>query len=105
MTYVVTAACIDVNDRSCIEVCPVECIHPVGRMLVIDPDTCIDCGACEPACPVEAIYVDTALPPADEPFAEIGRVLVEDVDRARELIDAYIATHELPAVPGRSSDS
>ena len=56
MTYVITEACVDVMDRACLVECPVDCIREGVRMLYIDPDSCIDCGACEPSCPVEAIY-------------------------------------------------
>ena len=60
MTYTITDPCIDTKDKSCVEVCPVDCIHEDeaagDRMLYIDPDECIDCGACVPACPVEAIF-------------------------------------------------
>ena len=55
MPYVITDACIDYTDKSCIEECPVDCIYEGDRKLYIQPDECIDCGACEPACPVEAI--------------------------------------------------
>src|SRR3954470_6824028 len=55
MTYIIGEACIDTKDLSCQSVCPVDCIHETDRMLVIDPEECIDCGACEPECPVEAI--------------------------------------------------
>ncbi|ODU07185.1 MAG: hypothetical protein ABS81_02475 [Pseudonocardia sp. SCN 72-86] len=55
MTFVIGAACIDVLDRSCIEVCPVDCIYEGSRKLYINPRECIDCGACEPECPVSAI--------------------------------------------------
>ena len=58
MAYVITTPCIDTTDQSCVDVCPVDCIHfeeGKDRMLYIDPDECIDCGACEPACPVSAI--------------------------------------------------
>jgi NAD-dependent dihydropyrimidine dehydrogenase PreA subunit len=58
MTYVITEPCIDVMDRSCIDECPVDCIYEGERMLYIHPDECIDCGACEPVCPVEAIYYE-----------------------------------------------
>jgi NAD-dependent dihydropyrimidine dehydrogenase PreA subunit len=54
MTYVVTEACIDVLDRTCLEDCPVDCIYPGDRKMYINPVECIDCGACEQACPVEA---------------------------------------------------
>ena len=70
MTYVITEPCVDVKDASCVDVCPVDCIHPTEseagfaevNMLYINPDECIDCGACEPACPVNAIYEESAVP-------------------------------------------
>jgi NAD-dependent dihydropyrimidine dehydrogenase PreA subunit len=62
LPYVIAAACIDVMDRSCIEECPVDCIYEGGRKLYINPVECIDCGACEPACPVEAISQDRRVP-------------------------------------------
>ena len=63
MTYIIGEACIDVKDISCQSVCPVDCIHETDRMLVIDAEECIDCGACEPECPVEAILPEDAIPP------------------------------------------
>ena len=72
MTYVITSACIDVKDRSCIDVCPVDCIHETSRMLVIDPDECIDCGACEPECPVEAIYPEDVVPQSEARFVAVN---------------------------------
>ena len=62
MTYIIAEPCIDIKDLSCVDVCPVDCIHEVERILVIDPEECIDCGACEPECPVEAIFPEDALP-------------------------------------------
>jgi ferredoxin len=62
MTYVIAEPCIDVKDKSCIEECPVDCIYEGGRMLYIQPDECVDCGACEPVCPVEAIYYEDDVP-------------------------------------------
>lgn len=65
MTYVITYNCIDVQDQACVEVCPVDCIHfdeGEDRMLFINPDECIDCGACEPACPVSAIFSEDDVP-------------------------------------------
>ena len=64
MTYVIAAPCIDVMDRGCVEECPVDCIYEGNRMLYIHPDECVDCGACEPVCPVEAIYYEDDLPSA-----------------------------------------
>ena len=62
MTYVISEPCIDVKDKSCIEDCPVDCIYEGDRMLYIHPDECVDCGACEPVCPVEAIFYDDDVP-------------------------------------------
>jgi NAD-dependent dihydropyrimidine dehydrogenase PreA subunit len=62
MTYVIGEPCVDVLDRACVEECPVDCIYEGERMLYIHPDECVDCGACEPACPVEAIYYEDDLP-------------------------------------------
>ena len=62
MTYVIALPCVDVKDRACIDECPVDCIYEGDRMLYIHPDECVDCGACEPVCPVEAIYYEDDLP-------------------------------------------
>jgi NAD-dependent dihydropyrimidine dehydrogenase PreA subunit len=62
MTYVIGEACVDVLDRTCVDECPVDCIYEGERMLYIHPDECVDCGACEPVCPVEAIYYEDDLP-------------------------------------------
>jgi NAD-dependent dihydropyrimidine dehydrogenase PreA subunit len=64
MTYVIGKPCVDVMDRSCVQECPVDCIYEGGRSLYIHPDECVDCGACEPVCPVEAIYYEDDLPVA-----------------------------------------
>jgi NAD-dependent dihydropyrimidine dehydrogenase PreA subunit len=69
MPYVIAESCVDVMDRSCMEECPVDCIYEGGRKLYINPYECIDCGACEPACPVEAISQDRAVPDGQEEFA------------------------------------
>ena len=59
MTYVVNENCIRCKTMDCVEVCPVECFYEGENMLVIHPDECIDCGVCEPECPVDAIKPDT----------------------------------------------
>ena len=59
MTYVVTDPCVKCKYMDCVEVCPVDCFYEGENMLVIHPDECIDCGVCEPECPVEAILPDT----------------------------------------------
>lgn len=75
MTYVIAEPCIDTKDRSCIDVCPVDCIIETERQLVIDPEECIDCAACEPECPVEAIFPADAVPQKWEPFIQINAEL------------------------------
>ena len=62
MTYVIAQPCVDLKDKACIEECPVDCIYEGERMLYIHPDECVDCGACEPVCPVEAIYYEDDVP-------------------------------------------
>jgi len=70
MAYIIVEPCIGVKDASCVEVCPVDCIHPrpgdegfdAAEMLYINPDECIDCAACEPVCPVTAIFEESATP-------------------------------------------
>ncbi len=68
MTYVITLPCVDVKDRSCIEECPVDCIYEGDRMLYIQADECVDCGACVPVCPVEAIYYEDDVPSEHKDF-------------------------------------
>lgn len=72
VTYSITEPCIDVMDRACIEECPVDCIYEGKRMLYIHPDECVDCGACEPACPVEAIFFEDDVPDEWEQYNGIN---------------------------------
>jgi len=80
--YVIAQPCIDVLDKSCVDVCPVDCIHPTDgegvKMLYIDPEECIDCGACEPECPVEAIFAEEDLPDEWSNFLEINAAYFKD---------------------------
>jgi ferredoxin len=88
MAYYITETCIDVKDKACVEVCPVDCIHPIDGegepMLYIDPDECIDCGACEPECPVEAIFAEEDMPEDQDRFVEINTKYFELRDSADE---------------------
>ena len=70
MTYIVTEDCIKCKHMDCVEVCPVDCFYEGDNMLVIHPDECIDCGACVPACPVEAIFAFDETPDKWKHFAE-----------------------------------
>ena len=86
MTYVVAEPCVDVIDTACVEVCPVDCIHyeeGVDRKLYIDPDECIDCGACEPACPVTAIFAEDDVPDNWKEYTELDAKWFKDKDAVR----------------------
>ena len=81
MAYIITEPCIGTKDSACVDVCPVDCIHPrkdearlrVGRhSCIIHPDECIDCGACVPACPVEAIFALDEVPDKWKNYIEIN---------------------------------
>ena len=73
MPYVITDACIDVKDKTCLDACPVDCIYEGGRTLYIQPDECIDCGLCETVCPVAAIHADDRLPEELKPWIAVNR--------------------------------
>jgi NAD-dependent dihydropyrimidine dehydrogenase PreA subunit len=90
MAYVIAQPCIDNNDRSCVEVCPVDCITAdpsIDRKFYIDPDGCIDCGSCEAACPNQAIFRADQLPHQWVDFAWIDTTWYRDPDAAREAVD------------------
>jgi NAD-dependent dihydropyrimidine dehydrogenase PreA subunit len=70
MPYFIGATCIDVMDKSCLDECPVDCIYEGERKLYINPGECIDCGACEPVCPQESIYLDWRAPAEMAPFID-----------------------------------
>src|SRR6478735_2630959 len=86
MAYVIAEPCIDVLDVSCVSVCPVDCIHfdeGTDRKLFIDPNECIDCGACEPECPVNAIFPEESLPPEWANYTAIDATWFTDKAAAR----------------------
>ena len=58
MTYVIAQPCVDIKDRACVDECPVDCIYEGARTLYINAEECVDCGACEPVCPTEAIFYE-----------------------------------------------
>ncbi|HEY3494055.1 MAG TPA: ferredoxin family protein [Polyangiaceae bacterium] len=72
MTFVVTENCRHCRYTDCVSVCPVDCFHGDAEMLYIDPVVCIDCGACVPECPVEAIFDEGGLPADLEPWLAIN---------------------------------
>ena len=102
MAYVIAEPCIDVLDISCVSVCPVDCIHyeeGVDRKLFIDPNECIDCGACEPECPVEAIFPEDALPDKWEPFVKINYAYEQGAEAIDPLVDEYATEHNVQNPP------
>ncbi|HKO47429.1 MAG TPA: 4Fe-4S binding protein [Polyangiaceae bacterium] len=72
MTFVVTGNCLRCRYTDCVVVCPVDCFHGDAEMLYIDPVVCIDCGACVPECPVEAIYDEGSVPPEEAHFLALN---------------------------------
>ncbi len=89
MTYVIGETCIDVKDKACVEVCPVDCIigRDEDRMLYINHLECIDCGACVDPCPVDAIYAEEDLPREWSHFTEINEQYFTDPDAARARVE------------------
>ena len=79
MTYIIAQPCVDVLDKSCIEECPVDCIYEGERMLYIHPDECVDCGACEPVCPVEAIFYEDDVPDQWKDYYKANVEFFEDL--------------------------
>ena len=74
LIYVIAEPCINEKDKACVAVCPADCIHGEegAPQLYINPDDCIYCGACEPECPVEAIFENSALPPEWKHYEQIN---------------------------------
>src|SRR6187455_928302 len=113
MPFIITDPCIGTKDTACVDVCPVDCIHPrkdepefeQATMLYIHPDECIDCGACVPACPVSAIYDSPESTPATQKQLVDANAIYragepEAVARAEAIVQAHVAAHpDLMAVP------
>ncbi len=106
MPFIITDPCIGTKDTACVDVCPVDCIHPRKdepefertSMLFIHPDECIDCGACVPACPVAAIYDSTdSTPPSQKELIEANAVYRAGdegaVSQAEQIVQAHVSGH------------
>lgn len=78
MAFIVAEPCIKCKYTDCVDVCPVDCFHEGANMLVIDPDECIDCGACEPECPTSAIFSEDDLPEKWSQYTELNKRLSAD---------------------------
>jgi ferredoxin len=113
MPFIITDPCIDTKDTACVDVCPVDCIHPrkdepefaTTEMLFIHPEECIDCGACVPACPVSAIYDGPDSTPSSQKALVEANAVFRTGDpgaaaRAVEIVREHKASHpDLLAVP------
>ena len=84
MAYIIAEPCIDTLDRGCVDVCPVDCIYEGEDHLYIHPDECIDCGACEPECPVTAIFAEEDTPTELTSYIDKNRAYFEG-DEEREV--------------------
>ena len=106
MPFIITDPCIGTKDHACVDVCPVDCIHPrkdepefeTATMLYIHPDECIDCGACVPACPVAAIYDSPEATPATQKTLVDANKLYRVGDaaavaQAEEIVKAHVESH------------
>jgi ferredoxin len=112
MAFIITDPCIGTKDTACVDVCPVDCIHPrkdeadfaTTSMLFIHPEECIDCGACVPACPVTAIYDSPeAVPASQKELVEANAIFragdADAVARAESIVKEHMSAHgELMAV-------
>jgi ferredoxin len=113
MPFIITDPCIGTKDTACVDVCPVDCIHPrkdepefeQTTILYIHPEECIDCGACVPACPVTAIYDSIETTPENQKdFVEANDVYrsgdPEAIAKAEAIVQGHIASHpDLMAIP------
>ena len=89
MAYIVADGCVKCKYTDCVEVCPVNCFYEGESMLVIHPDECIDCGACEPVCPTKAIFPESDLPEKWAEYKEINARLTElwpNIDKKKEAL-------------------
>lgn len=98
MTTIVTDNCKGCRFTDCVTVCPVACFHGDSEMLYIDPDTCIDCSACIPECPVDAIYEEDDLPDDKRAWIEIN------AERAAELPVVEDKQDPLPTAEARKAE-
>lgn len=99
MTYIVNDNCIRCKYTDCVEVCPVDCFYEGENMLVISPDECIDCGVCEPECPVDAIQADTD--PGAEKWVEFNEKYAAVWPNISESKPALPEADEMATVTGK----
>lgn len=95
MAYVITTACVDVKHKACAAECPVDCIYEGDRTMYINPDECVDCGACRLLCEADAIFYEDDLPEGERRFRSDNAAFFTDVLPGRE---------QPLGTPGGSSD-
>lgn len=101
MPHIVGDACVRCKYTDCVNACPVSCFHEAPNMLVINPDDCIDCGACIPECPVDAIFIDDELPPEQADYAEINRQLSLQYPVLEESIEPHPEADKYKLITGK----
>lgn len=103
MAHVVGDACVRCKFTDCVDVCPVDCFHEGPNILVIDPEECIDCGACIPECPVEAIFLDEDVPADQLAYIEINARLAKDYPVITSTKDAHPEAEQYRDVSGKQA--
>lgn len=98
MAYVITDECLDILDQACTEECPVDCIYLGARMMYINPDECVDCGKCMPACPNDAIFWEHKMPDDRQRFIGIAAQFFEESEAEGGAEDFGPVGHDHPTV-------
>jgi ferredoxin len=104
MAYVVAEPCIRCKYTDCVEVCPVDCFHEGSNFLVIHPDDCIDCGACEPVCPTKAIFPADSLPARWAEYIQLNADLARRWPNISEKKDALPDAEKWKAVEAKRAE-
>jgi ferredoxin len=98
MTYVIAEPCVDVKDTRCVDECPVDAMYHGERMLYIQPDECIDCGACEMVCPVDAIYYHDNVPEQWQDYPAINAAFFAELGSPGGASNVGVTANDPPAV-------
>ncbi len=104
MAYIVAEPCIKCKYTDCVTVCPVDCFHEGANFLVIDPDTCIDCGACIPECPTVAIFAEDDLPEKWKHYVEINKQYTAPWPVITKKKDALPEADQFKTAEGKDAD-
>ncbi|HEX4909133.1 MAG TPA: ferredoxin FdxA [Permianibacter sp.] len=101
MAFVVADNCVLCKHTDCVEVCPVDCFYEGENFLVINPDECIDCGLCEPECPVNAIFEENELPEDQKQYIQINAELSKNWPNINKKKDALPDAEKWDGVPNK----